>query len=385
MAVSNGYSCCLLCLGEGHVVETCTHCSRFTRQTKRNRAARLHHLLTLKALNMEPPTSPPPQETLKTASVVSTPKSVKTLVSAKSPTQSTSRGASKSTNASRTTEAHKEKKALKKDKTNCKKEKTTEMTLLAVLSNTLSTTDVVNPGLMQPAQILETPERRRQSPDASSLQTAQGTKQMQSVPLKERALAEHPSRPVMLSSESEEDQDVLPPKRRRTRSRSPSFASRLSQTDYEYYYRPIGMGRRVSPEFWDREPFYKEPYDYRRSSYDPRYRRSPSEHFFSEFHERERGRPFSPSRYRRNQWPPTRPVQDVRQHHHNRSSPPHIFRDRSPSPLQFRERPHRDRMPPTHTIVRPPSVSLRHKESEEQRNRPLPWLLHKLNWYRVLL
>lgn len=96
-------------------------------------------------------------------------------------------------------------------------------------SDPLSTTDVVNPGLMPPAQILGMPERRRQSPDVSSLLTTHGKKQERSVPFKEHALTEHPSRPVTLSSGSEEDLEVLPPKRRRTRFRLLSFARQLSQ------------------------------------------------------------------------------------------------------------------------------------------------------------
>lgn len=337
---------------------------------------------------MEPPNSLLPQETLKTASVVSTLKSGSVQTSqTKSPMQSTSKDALKVTDASRTTETQKNKKAIKRDRTKHKalktKEKTTEVATVTVTSNTLSAAKVVNPGLMPPAQILETPERRRQSPDVSSCSTAHGKKQVRPVPFRDQALTERPSRPILVSSGSEEEPDIVPPKRRRTRSRSPSFASRLSRAnyEYEYYRRPVGTDSCASPEFRNREQYLREGYAYTWSPYDPRYRRSPPDHFFTESYrdrEWERSRPLTPprenetlSRYRQFPWPPTRPYREDQYHHRDRSSPPRIFRDRSPSLVPLRDhRPHRDRTPPTCTITRPSSVSPRRQEPNESPTRP---------------
>lgn len=48
IAESEGHSHCLLCLGEGHIVETCQFCSQFSKQTRRNRAIKVqHHLMKL--------------------------------------------------------------------------------------------------------------------------------------------------------------------------------------------------------------------------------------------------------------------------------------------------------------------------------------------------
>lgn len=67
---SDGHDLCLICLGEGHGVESCTHCSKFSKRVKKNRAARLLCFLSQVPVT---PSPPPSREDLMT-SVTSVPK-----------------------------------------------------------------------------------------------------------------------------------------------------------------------------------------------------------------------------------------------------------------------------------------------------------------------
>lgn len=50
LASPNGHSLCLLWLGKGHQVDTCLHCTKFSKKTWKNRAAWLQAALLLPAL-----------------------------------------------------------------------------------------------------------------------------------------------------------------------------------------------------------------------------------------------------------------------------------------------------------------------------------------------
>lgn len=69
IAPTNGHALCLFCLGETHNVETCAICSRFSRQAKRNRAARLGVYLLEQSLRPhKKPMKPKAAETSASAS-----------------------------------------------------------------------------------------------------------------------------------------------------------------------------------------------------------------------------------------------------------------------------------------------------------------------------
>lgn len=71
IAPTDGHSLCLFCLGDTHNVETCTICSRFSKQAKRNRAARLGVFLLEQSL--KPKKSPMEAKSSKTSVSASNP------------------------------------------------------------------------------------------------------------------------------------------------------------------------------------------------------------------------------------------------------------------------------------------------------------------------
>ncbi|XP_044302401.1 serine/arginine repetitive matrix protein 1-like [Varanus komodoensis] len=52
LPATDGHSRCLLCLGEGHIVETCRHCQAFKKQTRQQRADHLKFVLWKRALSV---------------------------------------------------------------------------------------------------------------------------------------------------------------------------------------------------------------------------------------------------------------------------------------------------------------------------------------------
>lgn len=54
----DGHDVCFFCLGEAHRVESCPHCTKFSKQAKKNHVARLQAFLLTAALSSMDPTLP---------------------------------------------------------------------------------------------------------------------------------------------------------------------------------------------------------------------------------------------------------------------------------------------------------------------------------------
>ncbi|XP_044280507.1 valacyclovir hydrolase isoform X2 [Varanus komodoensis] len=69
MPANDGHPKCLLCLGEGHILETCTHCQAFKKQTRWQRTTRLKQALWWRALTSFTPgvDNPPGEDSSKPA------------------------------------------------------------------------------------------------------------------------------------------------------------------------------------------------------------------------------------------------------------------------------------------------------------------------------
>lgn len=126
VSLTDGNALCLYCLGEGHNVETSKHCSQFSCQTKKNRAAHLCLALILASLRalMEAKsvsvTSASTQGLSASISSQSTSQGTSLTVSSKTVTQSSSKrtksGLSTSTSAGAHLKSKAHKKASKVDK-----------------------------------------------------------------------------------------------------------------------------------------------------------------------------------------------------------------------------------------------------------------------------
>lgn len=216
ISVTDNHAHCLICLGEGHIVETCIHCSKFMRQLK-NRAAHLQHSLLQLALDPMNPSKKSSTSTQERPMSVSAPPSVQMPASECSiPSTSASRsGAMSEGGVPKKHRDHKPKKEVSQ----------TEVT-------TGNCGDDVSP--------VGCNTKNKTLPYYGG-----------SLPL-DQALT--------LCSGSEEEISKTPAKSRgRSRSRSPSVASRLSRADYIYTHdrRDHRLDREESVWRHMRDPYYR--------------------------------------------------------------------------------------------------------------------------------
>lgn len=252
----------------------CTHCSRFMKQTKCNRAAHLHHLLLLSALHPRATQSTP-----------STPASVLTLtvkiMALSSASKSSSQAAHRVEHPSQQFIAEQSKKQpkLKPKKAKVHKAEKAEKPKCTPphqqiekgrgehTSIRVSESDIVNPETLPPVQILEVPVRQRSPPvlpvahierrDLYSRLVHTGA--FRDMP-GDTAQCRQFSRPLTVSSASDESPPAHSVHRHRSHSqsrstlsqqrfisRSSSYASRLSRMDRDYdrEYRIQGDRRRI--------------------------------------------------------------------------------------------------------------------------------------------